>query len=753
MGSFKEKFNASLAGIDELAEKKKREIEQRKKQQIILPKKPKLEIATDCNFNYSLIETKQDIKDLCGILKETKIYGFDFETTTEDPLEELEITDKNKIVGVSFAWDVGDACYIPIAHDGYENNFDLKVMQKFKPFFEDRKKVKVAYNVKFETHWLKKLMINLMMPVFDPMLGINMLKLIYQNIGLKDVVEQVFGYQMITYDEITGFTEEPTGEFHKSGKNKGKEKFVTRQKKFNEVEVDDNCLIYTCGDSDWALRLVPIVTEQLKEAGVYNLCTELDIPLALALVNMERTGWHTDPSYVKYLASVAETKLIEGELKIKKEIAKQLRIEENALNEMLIPVGKNPKPLNLNSGQHLGWILFNQLKMPILKRTKGGKPSTDAEVLNKLQTRFSNIPLFDYILEYKKYETLQNTFVNGYGSKIRSNNRLHSTIDQVFVRTGRFSSSEPNLQNIPARNDPLGVKNIFVAPDGRLFVFIDYSQIELRIFAWYSGDPNMRDAFMRGQDIHSRTAWQMFELGNHWTDENGVMQDPITVEEVADKASYQRFLAKSINFGIIYGKMEKSLANDLWKKTDDESIRRAKGLLNRYHAQYPNLETYQKEQIGLARANGYVTTMFNRMRLIPDIDSHYFNKRGFAERTAYNTPIQGSASEIIKMAMVKIDQSLPVDMVMQIHDELVFEIPVEELVQRIRQIKQIMEMKIDGFDIPLIADCKVAQKAGQKKGILLDGSGAVKFSEKELESEDHKIFIQKLKQGGVKIVA
>ncbi len=754
MGAFKEKFNKSLSNIDELAEKRQRQIEEKRQpqQQILLPKKPKLEVYNEQDFNYSLIETKGDIKELCGILKGTKMFGFDFETTTENPLEDLQITEKNKIVGISFAWNPGDACYIPIAHEGYENNFDLKVMQKFKTFFEDRKKIKVAHNVKFEAHWLKKVLIDLKTPIFDPLLGANLLKLIYQNIGLKDIIEQVFGYQMITYDEITGFVDELSEEVYKSGKNKGKQKVITRQRKFNEVPVDEDCLIYTCGDSDWALRLAPIVIEQLKEAGLYELCTELDIPLSLALVNMERNGWHTDPSYVKYLASVAETKLIEGELKIKKEIAKQLRINENELNNMLIPVGKNHKPLNLNSGQHLGWILFDQLKMPILKRTDKGKPSTDAEVLGKLQSRFKNIPLFDYILEYKKYETLQNTFINGYGGCIRENNRIHSTIDQVFVRTGRFSSGNPNLQNIPARQDPLGVKNMFVAPDGRLFLFIDYSQIELRIFAWYCGDENMKDAFRKGQDIHSRTAWEMFELFKPYEFE-GVMYEPITLEEVPKKASMHRYFAKSINFGIIYGKQARSLANDLWKKDDDESIRKAQGFLNRYLTQYPKLVEYQKEQIGLARQNGYVTTMFNRMRLIPDIESHHFSKRGYSERTAYNTPIQGSASEIIKMAMVKINQQLPVDMIMQIHDELVIEIPVEEFVKRTKQIKKIMEMEIDGFDVPLVADCKIAQRAGEKKALILDGNGAVELNEKELASESYQIFAKKLEQGGIKIVA
>ncbi len=707
-------------------------------------------------FDYFLVETDEDVKQLCKNLEKAEAFSFDFETTTEDPLKNLEITEECKIVGTSFSWKPGFASYIPINHDNHDNNFEISILQRFKPYFEDTKKIKIAHNVKFEAHWLKKANINLKMPVFDPMLGANLLKLFYDNIGLKELIEQIFGYKMITYEEITGYVDEPTGEYFKSGKNKGQPKTKRRQRTFNEVEIDERCLEYTCGDSDWALRLYPIIKKQLEENGLYDLCVNLDIPLALTLVNMERVGWHVDTKYIKYLSSLAETKLIECELNIKKELSRQLRMEEEEIDKLIIPVGKDHKPLNLNSNQHISWILYDQLGMPVIKKTKKGSPSTDAEAIEKLSIKYPQIALFNRFLEYKKYETLKNTFVDGYGLCVRENNRIHSTIDQVFVRTSRFNSRNPNLQNIPTRKDPLGIKNMFVAPEGHLFVFLDYSQIELRIFAWYSDDPNMKDAFKKNQDIHSRTAWEMFELNKEWEDEEGNKQKPIKVEEVKNKAPGHRFMAKTVNFGIIYGMMEKSLANDLWKRTDDDAIRKAKGILNRYNKQYPGLSIYQRKQVGLAKKFGYVTTMFNRMRLIPDIESTDFYKKSFAERTAYNTPIQGSASEIIKSAMVRINKELPdVKMIMQIHDELVFEIPVEEVIEKTRKIKEIMETPIDGFDIPIIAEANIAQRAGEEKEFIISKrKAAVKVNKNDLESdnEHHKLFIEKLNQGGIKIV-
>ena len=587
------------------------------------------------------------LEDLKAKLDTVERFGFDFETTSANP---LSLVEPQITVGISFSTAIGVAFYLPIHHDSYGANWDESVLQEFRPYFEHPTKLKVAFNANFEAHWLRKVGITLTMPIFDPMLAINQLKLLYSEIGLKAVVEQVFGYKMITYDEITGFVITETDEFYKSGDKKGKPKMDRRQRKFNEVPMDARALEYTCADSDWALQLVDPVTEQLKQAGLYELVTEIDIPLMLALVDMELNGWHTDRTQFDKFRALAEAKLAELEPQIKAEISKQLRIPFDAHNELVVPVGKTHKPFNINSSDHLCWLLFDQLKLPVINRSKKTKePSADADTFEKLEKKIK-IPLFRLILDYKKYTKLLSTYVEGYSQFLTEADRLHSTIDQVFVRTGRFSSSKPNLQNCPkAQNDPLGIRNIFMAPaadhaitgEDTVFILCDYSQIELRIFAWYSRDPNMLDAFAKGQDIHSRTAWQMFELGKTFLMPDGTPHEAITVEQVKEVAKVFRDMSKSINFGIIYGMQAQGLANDIWNNDDAEHIRKAQGLLNRYYIQYPGVIAYQKEQIGFARRHGYSVTMFGRQRPLPEINNHNPFKRSGAERQAMNTPIQG----------------------------------------------------------------------------------------------------------------
>lgn len=693
-------------------------------------------------------------------------FGFDFETSTEEPLANLEIDDENFIVGISFAWKPGSAAYLPIRHDNFAANWDVDILYRFIQLFQGKDKLKIAHNIKFEAHWLAKLGIKLGMPVFDPMLAVNQLKLLYNEIGLKPLVEQVFNYQMLTYDEVTGFVDEPTGEFYKSGKKKGQPKINRRQRKFNEVPVDATCLEYTCADSDWVLQLSDHVIPQLQEAEIYDLVTEIDIPLALCLVDMERNGWHTDHTQFERLGKLATEKMASLKEQLHQEMRRQLRMPGEG--PVMVPDSKGKmQEFNFNSSQQLQWLLFDQLKLPVIKKSKKTKlPSTDSETLEKLGQKVT-IPLFKLLLEYKKYQKIHSTYVEGYGSHVRTTGRIHTTIDQVYVRTGRFSSAKPNLQNSPrAASDPIGIRNIFVAPaapralvgEDTLYLFSDYSQIELRVFAWYSGDPIMRDAFMRGQDIHSRTAWEMFELYKPWQDPDpdGNWHDPIEVHEVKDKAPWARQRAKSINFGIIYGMQAKGLANDIWKIDDDEHVRQAQGLLNRYYSRYPRVTTFQKEQIAFARRNGYVTTMFNRMRVIEDIHSHNRFKRSEAERQCMNTPIQGSASEIIKLAMVRLHQNSPewLPMIMQIHDELIFEPGLSKLVEAAHFVKDTMEMPVPGFDIPILAECAVGYRWGEKKDLdLVDGKGIVTFKEKELAemTEYKKIFLDRLDRAGVEI--
>lgn len=725
-----------------------------------VPTKKKVRVATPTSTyvppekNYYFISKNEPekLQELIEILHSVERFAFDFETTTADP---LSMKEQQAIVGISFSWKKGTACYLPIGHKTYGANWKPEVLVKFKDLFEGDK-LKIAHNAKFETHWLKKMGINLTMPIFDPLLGVNLMREKYPELGLKPLVDQVFNYSMLTYEEITGTVQEWTGEYYKSGAKKGQKKYTTRQRTFDEVPVDARCLEYTCADSDWALQLTDVVMEDLKKEGLYELCTALDIPLMLCLVDLELNGFHTDPERFQDLKQVAERKIKELDDAIMAEIRLQLRLPDDG-SEIIVPVGKKPKPFNLNSSDHLGWLLFDQLQLPIINRTDSGKPATNAETLEKLEKKV-NIPLFKLIMELKKYQKLMSTYLegnngSGYIPHIRESNRIHSTIDQVFVRTGRFSSSSPNLQNVPrANNDVLGIRSCFIAPpeeralagEDTLYLFCDYSQIELRVFAWYAQEPAMLDAFHRGQDLHGRTAWEMYNLGREPFEIDGILHDPIEVHEVSSKAPVYRQYAKAINFGIIYGLTAQGLANDLWLDTSDEAIRKGQALLTRYLSTYTQVETQQKKFIAEARRNGYAQTMFGRRRVLPDITAHNKFKRSLAERQAMNAPVQGSASEIIKMSMVRIHQQAPpwLKMIMQIHDELVFEVPARRIIEGAQIVKSLMEVPIAGFDVPIVAEPEIALRWGQGFELV---DGAVKIK----NPENHEEFIRRAELGGV----
>ena len=691
--------------------------------------------------NYKLVVTEPQLDEVLACLEQAERFAFDFETTHENP---LAFDEDQRIVGISFSWEKGQGVYLPINHDFYNRNWCVTVLERFRHLFEGPK-LKIAHNAKFEAHWLATVGIRLALPIFDTMLGLNVLKTRYTQIGLKAVVEDVFGYSMLTFEEITGYIEEPTGEYYKSGKRKGQPMMHQRQRRFNEVPVDERCLEYTCADSDWAFQLAERVEAELKEDDLYELAVDLDFPLMLSLVDMERIGWYVDPEQFDRLRTLAQGELDRLEAEIKTELAKQMRLEPGT--EIIVPTGKVPKPLNLRSGPHLAWVLFDQLKLPIIERTEKQAPSTSREVLEKLGNKY-DIPLFNLILDHKRYSKILSTYVNGFKKHIRPSNRIHSTMDMVFVRTSRFSSSAPNLQNCPrADGDPLGIRNAFVAPPGYLYLFVDYSQIELRLFAWYAQEPAMLDAFVKGQDIHGRTAWEMYELGKKPFEMNGVMHDPIGVHEVKEKAKLYRQYSKSINFGIIYGLSAPGLANDLWKDTSDESLRKAAGMLNRYLATYSNVEKQQKRFIAAARKTGYAEDMFGRKRMLPDIHSHNRFKRSLAERQALNMPVQSSASEVIKLAMIRIHQNAPewLKMVMQIHDELVFEVPIEHVREAVPFVIDQMEIPVPGLDVPIVAEAEVGHRWGEKHEIN-DGTVLV------VDKEHHPEFIRRLEQGGINVV-
>lgn len=663
--------------------------------------------------NYQLIPAgdNKNLNLLLDELEKCSAFAFDFETTGKNPLKE-------DIVGISFSTKAGTGYYLPIMHNKYDYNWDIKILDKFAPYWQNSKKMKIAHHLQYEQKCLMKHGHTLVPPLFDPMLAARLLNC-FKSLSLKNLVKEIFNHSMITYEEMTSEVIEVVDK-------KGKKKQKIIEKPFSDVPMDEKCLIYTCGDSDWALQITNYFIPLLEKENLYELCVELDSPLAKVIADMEYLGWYCDKNYLINLENEANARKEELEIEIEREIKKQLRI--NPDSPVIIPVGKVHKPLNINSTAHIGWILFDQLKFPVLSRTEAtGRPAVDKEVINRLAKKYPNFKFFKLYKEYSKYKKILSTYITGMLPHITSEGRIHTEIDQVHVRTSRFSSSNPNLHNIPrAENDPLGIRGAFVASPGKILLLIDYSQIELRVFAYYSQDPTMTRAFIDSQDIHTETYKAMHEIPENVS---------ITPE--------QRQEGKTINFGIIFGMQAKSLANNLGINELD-----AKKKLELYYRKHPGIQKYMNEQILFARNNGFITTFFGRKRSIPDISSSNFFKRLHAERQAINTPIQGSASEIIKLAMVNISNELPgAPLVMQIHDELIFEVDINDTIFFAENISKIMEREIPGFNIPIVTETSIAYRWSDKKELIKTNKGyEVKIKKSDtLDDEFYKL----LNNGGI----
>ncbi|MHB8170662.1 MAG: DNA polymerase I [Thermincolia bacterium] len=414
----------------------------------------------------------------------------------------------------------------------------------------------------------------------------------------------------------------------------------------------------------WQLR--DVLNERLLEMGMEKLYYEVELPLVEVLAHMEMAGVTVDGNRLQEM-SVELTKVV------------------NDLTEVIYALaGEN---FNINSPKQLAVILFEKLNLPVLKKTKTGY-STDAEVLEQLAEEHQ---IVDKILEYRQYVKLKSTYVDGLSALINPvTGKIHTTFNQTVTATGRLSSTEPNLQNIPIRlEEGRKIRKVFMpSGSGNLMVAADYSQIELRILAHISGDANLIDAFLEEQDIHTRTASEVFDVDR------------------TEVTSEMRSRAKAVNFGIVYGISDFGLARDI-----KVSRTEAKLYIESYFHRYPGVKAWIDEIIAQAKSQGYVTTLLNRRRYLPDILSKNFNIRSFGERTAMNTPIQGSAADIIKLAMVKIQdqlgaRDLKTQMVLQVHDELIFDVPKEELEEVVALVKESMEGAIK-LKVPLVVDVKV----------------------------------------------
>ncbi len=557
---------------------------------------------------YEMVDTPVKYKKLISELKKAKEFAFDFETTSVDPM-------LARPVGVSFSWKVGHASYIPM-----NKYFDRdSVIADLKDIFEDDAIKKIGQNIKYEYILLAGCGIDLKGISFDTMVASYLLNPSKMNHNLEDISLEYLNHKMTT----------PIEDLLGKGKNA-----ITMDK----VDVPRVCA-YCCEDSDVTYRLKKVLLDGLEDKGLMKLFRQVEMPLVEVLGKMETRGVSLDTEYLSKLSKEMERRL------------------ETSTKEIFELAGGE---FNINSPKQLSVILFERLKLPIIKRTKTGI-STDEEVLRKLVGKHK---LPESLLRYRELSKLKSTYVDALPSMINEKTgRLHTSFNQAVTATGRLSSSGPNLQNIPIKTEEgRKIRRAFISSKkDNILLSADYSQIELRVLAHLSEDKGLEKAFKEGLDIHSYTASLVF----------GVEEKDVTGE--------MRGMAKTVNFGIIYGMSPYGLSQSLGIEVD-----KAKEFIDSYFLRYPAVKEYMEGLIAEARTKGFVTTILGRRRYIPEINSPDMRMRQFAERTATNAPIQGSAADIIKAAMIQIEdemakKSLASKMILQVHDELVFDVACGEL--------------------------------------------------------------------------
>ncbi|WP_299180134.1 DNA polymerase I, partial [uncultured Chryseobacterium sp.] len=548
-----------------------------------------------------------------------------------------------ELVGMSFSYKKGLAYYIPLSEDQGEV---LQTLEIFRPFFEKEDILKIAHNLKFDYKILKRYGITVKGAMFDTMIAHYLLNPDGRH-GMDYLSEMYLNYKPVSIETIIG----------KKGKNQGN---------FRDADLRTQT-DYAAEDADVTLQLYELFAPQLKKEGLEDLFYKIEMPLMEVLAKMELAGISLDEKWLSQ-----ESKDLENDLK-------QL---ETKIFEL------SGEEFNMNSPRQLGEVLFEKLQLdPKAKKTKTGQYATSEDVLQKLASKHE---IIQHILEYRTYQKLKSTYVDALPSQIdKEDNRVHTNFSQTTAATGRLASVNPNLQNIPIRTlRGQQIRGAFVSGEGKKIISADYSQIELRLIAEISGEENMIRAFQNGEDIHASTAAKLFK---------------VPLEEVSKT---QRSQAKTVNFGIIYGQGAFGLAEQTGLSRTE-----AKQMIDAYFATYPKLKEYMAEQVNKARQLGYVETLLGRKRHLKDINSGNFVVKGHAERNAVNAPIQGSAADIIKIAMIKIDheleiQNLETKMLLQVHDELVFEAPIEEVEAASKLIKTEMESAVK-TQVPLLVEVGV----------------------------------------------
>ena len=590
---------------------------------------------TTMPHSYYLADTTEKQIALCEQLLQEKSFSFDTETEGLDPLTA-------GLVGMSFAIREQEAWYVPVPANREEAT---DIVLRLAPALQHPEIEKVGQNIKFDILALRKYGVRVKGPLFDTMLAHYLLNPELRH-GMDYLAETYLKYKTVPIEDLIG--------------PKGKKQASMRTVPIEQIKE------YAAEDADVTLRLKHYFAPLLKQEGLEALFFEMEMPLIYVLAEMEATGVKLDTNALKQSSEV---------------LSQQLTALEESIYDL---AGQS---FNINSTKQVGEILFDKLKLDEkAKKTKTGGYSTSEEVLEKIRGKH---PIVDKLLEYRGIKKLLSTYIDALPALIHPDTgKIHTSFNQAVTATGRLSSTNPNLQNIPVR-DELGreIRKAFIADDDDcIFFSADYSQIELRLMAHLSNDPHMVEAFCSGADIHAATAAKIYG---------------IPVEEVT---SDMRRKAKTANFGIIYGISVFGLAERL-------CIPRAesKELIDGYFQTYPRIKEYMEESIRVAKEKGYVETLFKRKRFLPDINSHNAIVRGYAERNAINAPIQGSAADIIKLAMIRIHQRFEAEhlksrMILQVHDELNFNVRKEEF-DRVKEIVLDCMEHVLQLRVPLIADC------------------------------------------------
>jgi len=625
------------------------------------------------SFKYIFVDTEIKFKKFLIELKKQKHFTFDTETSGFDPIT-------CDLLGISFSYKKGEAYFLPLRIKNKELSFrrnmalpcsignksqgslfgdvekknivegNEKWLEKLKPIFTDEKIKKTAHNAKFDVRVLKNKGVEVKGLDFDTMIASYLLNPGTRGHGLDALTFTELGFEKISKNDLLG-----------TGKDK---------KTFGELEMEKLSL-YSCEDADFTERLRHVLKPKLKKEKLETLFNTMEMPLIDALSYMEDTGVKIDAEFLSRMS---------------KKMTKKIKALEKKIHNLAGEI------FNIRSTKQLKYILFEKMELPTeaIKKTKTGF-STGTDELEKLK-EYS--PIISLIQEHRELNKLVSTYIDALPELInRKTGRVHTSYNQTITATGRLSSTNPNLQNIPVKTD-LGkkIRKAFIADDGYKLLALDYSQIELRMAAHMSGDKKMIKAFLNGADIHIATA---AEINN------------VSLEEVDTK---MRREAKAINFGILYGQGPHGLS-----RAADIPYARAKDFIDNYFKVYSGIKKYIDERIVFARENGYTETLYKRKRYLPEINSSILMVKKGAERMAVNTPIQGTAADIIKIAMIEVMNKICNDktkMLMQVHDELIFEIKEGEILETAKKIKKIMEDVVK-LDVPIIVDVKIGENWGE----------------------------------------